>query len=225
VKSHAPSGSMERNRGSSWLKIKPAHTLDLVVLAAEWGSGRRRGWLSNLHLGARDTAHPGQFVMLKAAAGVDPLLRRPFSVFEIIRDRHGTASAITVLSKRIGPSTSLIYDARPGQHMMCLGPLGRPFTVIDPPAEAWMIAGALSSYASERKRQGAARREKHARHEPETVQREKAGKAQHQPCGHDNEDRLHPEAHRAAFLSTAPVSARPRRAAATAAARGRRRSR
>jgi dihydroorotate dehydrogenase electron transfer subunit len=89
------------------------------------------------------SAAPGQFVMLKAAAGVDPLLRRPFSVFEIIRDRHGTASAITVLSKRIGPSTSLIYDARPGQHMMCLGPLGRPFTVIDPPAEAWMIAGGV----------------------------------------------------------------------------------
>lgn len=41
------------NRGASWLKIKVAHTLDLVVLAAEWGSGRRRGWLSNLHLGAR----------------------------------------------------------------------------------------------------------------------------------------------------------------------------
>jgi DNA ligase-1 len=49
-------------RGGSWLKIKPAHTLDLVVLAAEWGSGRRRGWLSNLHLGARDPA--GGFVML-----------------------------------------------------------------------------------------------------------------------------------------------------------------
>jgi len=51
------------NRGASWLKIKPARTLDLVVLAAEWGHGRRRGWLSNLHLGARDPA-TGQFVML-----------------------------------------------------------------------------------------------------------------------------------------------------------------
>lgn len=50
-------------RGSGWLKIKNAHTLDLVVLAAEWGSGRRRGWLSNLHLGARDPASGG-FVML-----------------------------------------------------------------------------------------------------------------------------------------------------------------
>ncbi len=50
-------------RGSSWLKIKPAHTLDLVVLAAEWGHGRRSGWLSNLHLGARDPV-AGGFVML-----------------------------------------------------------------------------------------------------------------------------------------------------------------
>lgn len=51
------------NRGSSWLKIKSAHTLDLVVLAAEWGNGRRHGWLSNLHLGARDPEN-GNFVML-----------------------------------------------------------------------------------------------------------------------------------------------------------------
>jgi DNA ligase 1 len=50
-------------RGGSWLKVKRAHTLDLVVLAAEWGSGRRKGWLSNLHLGARDPA-TGEFVML-----------------------------------------------------------------------------------------------------------------------------------------------------------------
>ena len=49
-------------RGSEWIKVKPRHTLDLVVLAAEWGHGRRRGWLSNLHLGARDPA--GGFVML-----------------------------------------------------------------------------------------------------------------------------------------------------------------
>src|SRR5262245_4908685 len=50
-------------RGAAWLKIKPAHTLDLVVLAAEWGHGRRRGWLSNLHLGALDPG-TGEFVML-----------------------------------------------------------------------------------------------------------------------------------------------------------------
>jgi DNA ligase-1 len=50
-------------RGAGWLKVKRAHTLDLVVLAAEWGHGRRRGWLSNIHLGARDPASGG-FVML-----------------------------------------------------------------------------------------------------------------------------------------------------------------
>ena len=50
-------------RGAAWLKVKPAHTLDLVVLAAEWGHGRRRGRLSNLHLGARDP-DAGGFVML-----------------------------------------------------------------------------------------------------------------------------------------------------------------
>jgi DNA ligase 1 len=51
------------NRGASWLKIKRAHTLDLVVLAAEWGHGRRTGKLSNLHLGARDPG-TGEYVML-----------------------------------------------------------------------------------------------------------------------------------------------------------------
>jgi len=50
-------------RGAAWLKVKPRHTLDLVILAAEWGHGRRRGWLSNLHLGARAVDGDG-FVML-----------------------------------------------------------------------------------------------------------------------------------------------------------------
>jgi DNA ligase-1 len=50
-------------RGSAWLKVKTVRTLDLVVLAVEWGSGRRKGWLSNLHLGARDPS-TGSFVML-----------------------------------------------------------------------------------------------------------------------------------------------------------------
>jgi ATP-dependent DNA ligase I len=50
-------------RGAGWIKVKPVHTLDLVVLAAEWGHGRRNGWLSNLHLGARDP-DTGGFVMM-----------------------------------------------------------------------------------------------------------------------------------------------------------------
>jgi len=63
-------------RGSSWLKIKKAHTLDLVILAAEWGSGRRKGWLSNLHLGARDTATGGYAMLGKTFKGMtDEMLR------------------------------------------------------------------------------------------------------------------------------------------------------
>ena len=50
-------------RGAAWVKVKPRHTLDLVVLAVEWGSGRREGRLSNIHLGARDPGSGG-FVML-----------------------------------------------------------------------------------------------------------------------------------------------------------------
>jgi DNA ligase-1 len=79
-------------RGKSWLKLKPAHTLDLVVLAAEWGHGRRRGWLSNLHLGAHD-AERGGFVMLgKTFKGLtDELLEwqtRELLARELSRDDH-----------------------------------------------------------------------------------------------------------------------------------------
>jgi ATP-dependent DNA ligase len=79
-------------RGSAWLKIKRAHTLDLVVLAAEWGSGRRQGWLSNLHLGARDAA-TGGFVMLgKTFKGMtDAMLEwqtQKFKELEITRDAY-----------------------------------------------------------------------------------------------------------------------------------------
>jgi dihydroorotate dehydrogenase electron transfer subunit len=88
-------------------------------------------------------AAPGQFVMVKLGTGHDPLLRRPFSVFEVLRGNDGSATGITLLNKRIGPSTSIIYTAQPGQVAACLGPLGRPFTIIDPPAEAWMVAGGV----------------------------------------------------------------------------------
>ncbi len=63
-------------RGAAWVKVKPRHTLDLVVLGVEWGHGRRKGWLSNLHLGARDP-ETGGFVMLgKTFKGMtDEMLR------------------------------------------------------------------------------------------------------------------------------------------------------
>jgi len=88
-------------------------------------------------------AAPGQFLMVKPGAGSDPLLRRPFSVFEILRGANGAPIGISILSKRIGPSTRLIYDAREGHRVDCLGPLGRPFTVVDPPSDAWMVAGGV----------------------------------------------------------------------------------
>jgi dihydroorotate dehydrogenase electron transfer subunit len=88
-------------------------------------------------------AAPGQFVMVRAGGNFDPLLRRPFSVFEILRNASGQPAGVSILSKRIGPSTRLIYELRPGQRVDCLGPLGRPFTAVDPPTEAWMVAGGV----------------------------------------------------------------------------------
>ena len=79
-------------RGRSWQKIKPVHTLDLVILAAEWGHGRRRGWLSNLHLGAYDPTANG-FVMLgKTFKGLtDEMLAwqtERLLALEIARDKY-----------------------------------------------------------------------------------------------------------------------------------------
>jgi DNA ligase-1 len=80
-------------RGKSWVKVKPVHTYDLVVLGVEWGSGRRTGWLSNLHLGARDPegefGAPGEFVMVgKTFKGLtDELLRWQTEHFPRIQTR------------------------------------------------------------------------------------------------------------------------------------------
>jgi ATP-dependent DNA ligase I len=57
-------------RGAGWIKVKPRHTLDLVILAAEWGHGRRHGWLSNLHLGARDPETGGYIMLGKTFKGL-----------------------------------------------------------------------------------------------------------------------------------------------------------
>jgi DNA ligase-1 len=79
-------------RGSAWIKVKEARTLDLVVLAVEWGSGRREGWLSNIHMGARDPS-TGEFVMLgKTFKGMtDEMLEwqtKEFLAREVQRDGH-----------------------------------------------------------------------------------------------------------------------------------------
>ena len=81
------------------------------------------------------TAAPGQFVMLQAGTGQRPAAAP--SVFRCSRSCATPAArptGITILSKRIGVSTALLYDAREGQRIDCLGPLGRPFTVVDPPS-------------------------------------------------------------------------------------------
>jgi dihydroorotate dehydrogenase electron transfer subunit len=88
-------------------------------------------------------ARPGQFVMVKPKDGTDPLLRRPFSIFEILRDASGRATGFTLLNKRIGRGTGLLFDAAPHARVACLGPLGRPFDLVTAPDEAWMIAGGV----------------------------------------------------------------------------------
>jgi len=85
---------------------------------------------------------PGQFVMVKSGRSGDPLLRRPFSVFEVLRSNN-RVDGLTLLSKRIGVTTSMLFDAVEGDTIACLGPLGRPFELVDPPAEAWMVAGGV----------------------------------------------------------------------------------
>ncbi len=97
--------------------------------------------LSAAEVGARTRA--GQFVMVRPADMTETLLRRPFSVFEVARDERGTPTAITILNKRAGRTTNRLYEAEPGDRIACLGPLGRPFTSVAPPKEAWMVAGGV----------------------------------------------------------------------------------
>jgi dihydroorotate dehydrogenase electron transfer subunit len=93
---------------------------------------------------------PGQFVMVKPTQGLEPLLRRPFSVFEILRDDANRHLGVSLLNKRVGVGTGLLYDAEAGVRIGCVGPLGKPFVPVDPPAEAWMVAGGvgLAPFAS-----------------------------------------------------------------------------
>jgi len=86
-------------------------------------------------------ARPGQFVMIKP--GQEPLLRRPFSIFEILRDASGQPSGVSILNKRVGAGTTLLSRVEAGTRLPLLGPLGRPFEPVDPPAEAWMVAGGV----------------------------------------------------------------------------------
>jgi DNA ligase-1 len=80
-------------RGKAWRKVKPVRTYDLVVLGAEWGHGRRQGWLSNLHLGARDPATGGFLMVGKCFKGLtDELLEwQTKELLALERDRQGIA--------------------------------------------------------------------------------------------------------------------------------------
>jgi dihydroorotate dehydrogenase electron transfer subunit len=80
--------------------------------------------------------------MVKLGRGSMPLLRRPFSVFEVLRT-SGRVEGLSLLSKRVGVTTDMLFDAVEGDIVSCLGPLGRPFEPVDPPAEAWMVAGGV----------------------------------------------------------------------------------
>ena len=86
---------------------------------------------------------PGQFVMVKPVGVTDPLLRRPFSVFEVLRHADGEVTGVSILNKRAGRSTNKLYELEPGDVVSCLGPLGLPFKAVTAPAEAWMVAGGV----------------------------------------------------------------------------------
>ena len=117
--------------------------------------------ISNIHLSSdynvlalaapdiAEHALPGQFVMVKAGERLEPLLRRPFSVFEVLTE-NGRIVGLSLISKRIGPSTRLLFEAKPGDRIQCLGPLGRPFVPVAAPDEAWLVAGGvgLSPFAT-----------------------------------------------------------------------------
>jgi dihydroorotate dehydrogenase electron transfer subunit len=86
---------------------------------------------------------PGQFVMVKPAGVTDPLLRRPFSVFEVLRNGGGEVTGVSILNKRAGRSTKTLYELEAGDVVSCLGPLGVPFTTVTAPMEGWMVAGGV----------------------------------------------------------------------------------
>lgn len=123
-------------------RLMPPVDIDATVLA----NARLSRDYSVLSLAAPEVGtrtKPGQFVMVKPAGVTDPLLRRPFSVFEVLRDAAGEVTGISILNKRAGRSTNKLYDLDPGDIVSCLGPLGLPFTPVTAPTEGWMVAGGV----------------------------------------------------------------------------------
>ena len=130
-------------RGAKYTRGVPA---PLDVDAAVLANHRLSDVYNVLELEApaiAERAQPGQFVMVKRTLGQEPLLRRPFSVFEVLRDPNGTVRGLSLLSKAIGTVTRELFALEPGERIRCLGPLGRSFTLVDPPTAAWMVAGGV----------------------------------------------------------------------------------
>lgn len=115
----------------------PAEVLDNRPLSAEYNV---------LTLSApriAETSQPGQFVMVKTGMGFEPLLRRPFSIFELPRDAAGHHGSLSILNKRVGTGTGQLYDVARGAVLQVLGPLGLPFPAPPPSAPVWMVAGGV----------------------------------------------------------------------------------
>jgi dihydroorotate dehydrogenase electron transfer subunit len=120
----------------------PPVDIDAIVIA----NARLSRDYSVLSLAAPEVGRrtqPGQFVMVKPAGVTDPLLRRPFSVFEVLRNNAGDVTGVSILNKKAGRSTRKLYDLEVGDVVSCLGPLGVPFTAVKAPVEAWMVAGGV----------------------------------------------------------------------------------
>ncbi len=123
-------------------RLMPPVDIDATVIA----NARLSRDYSVLSLAAPEVGRrtqPGQFVMVKPAGVTDPLLRRPFSVFEVLRNAAGDVTGVSILNKRAGRSTTRLYELEPGDVVSCLGPLGVPFKAVAPPVEAWMVAGGV----------------------------------------------------------------------------------
>lgn len=103
-----------------------------------------------LSMAAPEIGHqtqPGQFVMVKAGPMIDSILRRPFSVFEVLRD-NGRITGISILNKRAGRNTRALYAVEAGARVSVLGPLGKPFSTSpaglgDRVPQAYMVAGGV----------------------------------------------------------------------------------
>jgi dihydroorotate dehydrogenase electron transfer subunit len=124
------------------IRLMPPVDIDATVIA----NARLSPDYSVLSLAAPEVGRrtqPGQFVMVKPAGITDPLLRRPFSVFEVLRAGDGAITGISILNKRAGRSTRKLYELEPGDVVSCLGPLGLPFKPVAAPVEAWLVAGGV----------------------------------------------------------------------------------